>query len=307
MQSWAHAVVHAPRFQHFITFVILFAAVLVGLETNHALMASYGAVLHVLDEIVLAIFAVEILLKMVAEVPRVHRYFLEPWNVFDFLIVASVLLPFGAEYITVLRLLRLLRVLRLVHALPRLQIIVGALLKSIPSMGYVSLLLFLVFYVYGVAAVFLFGQNDPFRFGSLSLSLVTLFTVATGEDWSTTLYTQMYSCLSHGYDGREQLCTAPAAQPVLAPLFFISFILLGTMVILNLFIGVIMKGMEEAELEQNELTQRRREEQGEGAVSTLDEDVRALEAKLEELRLGLAAIAHKAKEAQGGGPTSARS
>jgi voltage-gated sodium channel len=297
MQDFARRLVGSSRFQHFITGVILFAAVLVGLETNSELMAHHGATLHALDKLILAIFTAEIALKMLAEAPAVHRYFREPWNVFDFLIVASALLPFDAEYLTVLRLLRLLRVLRLIHALPRLQIIVGALLKSIPSMGYVSLLLFLVFYVYGVAAVFLFGQNDPFRFGSLSLALVTLFTVATGEDWSTTLYTQMYGCTSHGYDGRQELCTAPSAHPVLAPIFFISFILLGTMIILNLFIGVIMKGMEEAELEQDELLQRRREAQGEGHITTVAEDLRALETKLDELRLGLSALAHKASAA----------
>jgi len=168
---------------------------------------------------------------MGAEGRRPWRYFRDPWNVFDFVIVALAFLPVGSQYVTVVRLARLLRVLRLVRALPRLQILVGALLKSIPSMGYVSLLLLLIFYVYAVAGVFLFGGNDPFRFGSLQIALVTLFQVATAEHWSTTLYTQMYGCTQAGYDGREALCTAPSARPIVAPFYFISFILIGARVL----------------------------------------------------------------------------
>lgn len=238
--------VDSNRFQHFVTLVILLAAVLVGVETYPSAVASYGHVLNALNQLVLFVFVAEVVLKMGAEGRRPWRYFLDPWNVFDFVIVALAFLPVGSQYVTVLRLARLLRVLRLVRALPRLQILVGALLKSIPSMGYVSLLLLLIFYVYAVAGVFLFGANDPFRFGSLQIALVTLFQVATAEDWSTTLYTQMYSCTQAGYDGREALCTAPSARPIVAPFYFISFILIGTMVILNLFIGVIMNGMDEA-------------------------------------------------------------
>jgi voltage-gated sodium channel len=242
-------IVHSQPFQRFITGVILLAAVLVGLETDADLVARHGGLLHFFDRIVLAIFVAEILMKMGAESPRPWRFFLDPWNVFDFVIVAVVFLPIDGQYVTVLRLARLLRVLRLVHAVPRLQILVAALLKAIPSMGYVSLLLFLVFYIYAVSGVFLFGKNDPFRFGDLPTALVTLFQVATAEDWANTLNTQRYGCALEGYDGREALCTDPKAYPFLAPVYFISFILIGTMVILNLFIGVIMNGMAEAEKE----------------------------------------------------------
>lgn len=304
MVEWARRLADSQRFQNAITGVILLAAVLVGLETHPPIVARHGAVLHLLDQIVLGIFVVEVLVKVVAEGRRPWRYFRDPWNVFDFAIVAVAFLPVGAAYVTVLRLLRLLRVLRLVRAVPRLQILVGALLKSIPSMGYVSLLLFLVFYVYGVASVFLFGQNDPFRFGSLPVALVTLFQVATAEDWSTTLYTQMYGCDVAGYEGREALCVAPRAFPVVAPLFFISFILIGTMVILNLFIGVIMNGMAEASAESE-----RREQleivTGERAptADALQSDLASLERKIEELQTAFHAVAVRAKlrQAAGGG------
>jgi voltage-gated sodium channel len=251
----------ASWFQNAVTAVILLAGALVGVETYPSIVHAYGGVLHALDKIVLGVFVIEILVKLGAEGSKPWRYFRDPWNVFDFSIVLAAFLPVGSQYVTVLRLVRLLRVLRLVHVLPRLQILVSALLKSIPSMGYVSVLLLLIFYVYAVAGVLLFGENDPFRFRSLPVAMVTLFQVATAEDWSTTLYTQMYGCDQAGYDGREAMCTAPAAYPVLAPVYFVSFILVGTMIILNLFIGVIMNSMQAAadELERSAAPSREHE------------------------------------------------
>ena len=283
--------VESNRFQRLVMIAILTAALLVGLETYPGIVARWGAVLHLLDRLVLAVFIVEIAARIGAQGRHPWRYFRDPWNVFDFLIVAVALLPLG-RYVTVLRLLRLLRVLRLVRALPRLQILVNALLKSIPSMGWVSLLLLLVFYVYGVASVFLFGQNDPFRFGSLHVALITLFQVATAEDWSTTLYTQMYGCGFYGYEGREVLCTAPAAHPVVAPLFFISFILLGTMIILNLFIGVIMNSMAEAQRETEEREDRLHVAHGDSITRerTLDIELARLEEQLSEAQHALRRI-----------------
>ncbi|MGL6290769.1 MAG: ion transporter [Silanimonas sp.] len=285
LQTFARRIVDAPAFQRFITGVILFAAVLVGLETDKDLVAANGDLLHALDAVVLAIFAAEIVLKMIALAPQPWRFFRDPWNVFDFTIVVACLLPLGSQSATVLRLLRLLRVLRLVHALPRLQVLVGTLLKSLPSMGYVGLFLAMHFYVYGVAAVFLFGDNDPVHFGTLPLAVLTLFIVVTGENWSTTLYTQMYGCDQFGYEGFEALCTAPAAQPVLASLFFVSFILLGPMVILNLVIGVVMNSMQEAQVENERFDEQRR-----GG----DAEHPTLEHELFELRQTLAATLERA-------------
>ena len=297
MSALCKSIVSSNGFQHFVTSVIVLAAVLVGIETYPSMIQRHGSLLHALDRVVLAIFVLEIVLKMAAEGSRPWRYFRDPWNVFDFAIVAAAFLPMGAQYVTVLRLARLLRVLRLIHALPRLQILVGALLKSVPSMGYVSLLLLLVFYVYAVAGVLLFGPNDPFRFGTLPVALVTLFQVATAEDWSTTLYTQMYGCTSHGYDGREALCTSPAAFPVIAPIYFISFILIGTMIILNLFIGVIMNGMAEAQDEADQMTERQRlhDAPETAEAETLSRDLLALEKQVVELQLAIRAIALRAE------------
>jgi voltage-gated sodium channel len=219
------------------------------METSQTLMALYGVPLHILNDIILWIFVVEVVIKIGAEGRRPWRYFMDPWNVFDFMIVAICFMPVNAQYVAVLRLARLLRVLKLVRALPRLQILVSALLKSIPSMGYVALLLGMLFYVYSVAAVFLFGGNDPVHFSNLAIAMLSLFRVVTGEDWTDVMYIQMWGCDQYGYEGMMELCTQPMSYPIFGALFFVSFMLLGAMVILNLFIGVIMGGMDEAERE----------------------------------------------------------
>ncbi len=237
-------------FQNFITLVILFAGVLVGIETYPAMVDSYHGPLHLLDQMVLWIFVAEVVVKMGAEGSKPWRYFLDPWNVFDFVIVAACFLPFEGQAVTVLRLLRLLRVLKLVRALPKLQVLVGALLKSIPSMAYVSMLLIMLFYVYAVAAVFMFGENDPMHFENLQISMLSLFRVVTLEDWTDVMYINMWGCDQYGYDESSiRACVAPQANPLLGAAFFVSFVLFGTMVILNLFIGVIMTGMDEAQAE----------------------------------------------------------
>ncbi|MDF3069036.1 MAG: Ion transport protein [Polyangiaceae bacterium] len=248
MSAVARRIAHSSAFQYFITLVIVLAGALVGFETSPAIVAEHGDLLHALDRLVLGVFVVEIIVKLAAEGSRPWRYFRDPFNVFDFGIVAVTLLPFGGQYVTVLRLLRLLRVLRLVHALPRLQILVSALLKSIPSMAYVGVFLGLLFYVYGVGGVFLFGKNDPAHFGSLGVAMLTLFTVVTLEGWAELMYTQLYGCVP-GEGVAAELCKIPEPSPLAAPFYFITFILFGTMIVLNLFIGVIMNSMQEAATE----------------------------------------------------------
>jgi len=251
MQAILKRIADSKAFQNTITGVILAAGVIVGFETYPHIADRHEGLLGVLNDIVLWIFVAEIVVKMGAHGRKPWNYFKDPWNVFDFTIVAVCFLPINAQYVTVLRLARLLRVLKLVRALPRLQILVGALLKSIPSMFYVTILLMLLFYLYGVAATFIFAGNDPAHFGSLQMSMLSLFRAVTLEDWTDLMYIQMYGSDAYGYDAAMLAQHQPTSQamPLVGALFFVSFVLLGTMIILNLFIGVIMNGMEEAQKE----------------------------------------------------------
>lgn len=273
-------IANAPVFQNFITATILFAALLVGVETYESMATAYASPIHILNEAILAIFIIEIVVKMGAEFPKPHRYFLDPWNIFDFVIVVACFIPGMGQYAVVLRLLRLLRVLKLVRALPKLQILVSALLKSIPSMVYVALLLGMLFYVYACAAVFLFGVNDPLHFANLERSLLTLFRVVTLEDWTDIMYIQMFGCQEYPLEIRQNLCVAPDPSPALGAGFFVSFVLLGTMIILNLFIGVIMNGMDEARIEGEEYTEAQRLAKSGEEVQRLDQELTAIATEL---------------------------
>ncbi len=243
------------------------------METSAAFVAQHGALLHALDVAVLAIFIIEIVLKLAAHGRRPLDYFRDGWNVFDFTIVALCLLPVGGPFAAVLRLVRTLRLLRLVTALPKLQLLVGALLKSLSSMGYVGLLLGLMFYIYAVTGVHLFGQASPEYFGSLRAALLSLFQMITLDNWRTM------------YD------SAQAAAPFAATPYFVSFILLGTMIMLNLFIGIVMNSMSEmhAELDEQKEAARATAEKGSvlSDVTALDQQLAALRSQLDALRAKL--------------------
>jgi len=203
----------------------------------------------------LGIFVIEAVIKILAEGNRPQNYFKNPWNVFDFIIVVACLLGpvihLGADFLPVLRLARILRVLRLVSAIPKLQLLVSCLLRSLPSMFYVSILLFLLFYIYGTMAVFLFAENDPIHFRNLQTSILSLFRVVTLEDWTDVMYINMYGSENYGYSSNDLAKWSPisSASPLGGALFFVSFVLIGTMIVLNLVIGVIMNSMDESNAE----------------------------------------------------------
>ncbi len=283
------ALSQARWFSNAVLVAILVAGAIAGLETVPSMVASWGPLLARLNELVTLIFVVEIVVKIGANGTRPWNFFRDGWNVFDFVIVATAFLPLHAEYVTVLRLARLLRFFRLVRTLPRLQIIVGALLKSIPSMGYVALLLSILFYIYGILAVSLFSTNDPFHFGDLLTAGLTLFGCATGEGWVDVMYTQMYGC--DVYPAADMPCTTPVAQPVAGALYFVSFMMFGAMVTLNLLVGVLLNGMEETAKENEDLDRAER-----GDVPSLGDELTALTESLQQIHTQLDRIKDRVKD-----------
>ena len=270
-------------FQRAVLGLILIAAVLVGLETSRPIMARHGTWIEALDHVVLWLFALEAGLKIASHGRRPWRYFRDPWNVFDFVIVVVCFLPVRSDYAAVLRLARVFRAMRLVSAVPKLQLLVGSLIKSLPAMVYVSLLMAVMFYVYAVLGVFLFRDNDPVHFRDLPSAMLTLFRVVTLEDWTDVMYIQMFGSDNYPFSDadRSRYVFAPTARPVLGAAYFVSFVLLGTMVMLNLFIGVILKSMEEAEDERNRA--QREKSLNEDGTLTVAEELVLLEEELAQL------------------------
>lgn len=244
-------IVSSPYFCSFITCIIIFAGILVGIETFPEIANKHKKTLNLLNHTVIIIFTIEIILKITAEKKQPLNYFKDGWNIFDFTIVTICFLPLGTNYVSILRLFRLLRVLRLITIVPKLRLLTTALLHSLPSMFYVCILLSLLFYVYGVIGVILFNENDPIHFGNLWVSLLSLFRIVTLEDWTDIMYLQMYgSDIYQGYNISVNYDNiSPKATPLIAVLYFVSFVLIGTMVMLNLVIGVIINGMDEAQKE----------------------------------------------------------
>ena len=235
-------------FNAFIFILILFSAIIIGIETYSEIASKHRLILGFLDNFIISCFVLEIGLKIVSNGKRPWNFFLDPWNVFDFVIVAICLIPAGdTHFFAAFRVLRVLRILRMITVLPKLRLLIGALVKSVPSMGYIILLIAILFFVYAIVGVFAFGAYDPMHFGDLHHTLVTLFKVLTLEGWTDIMNPLIFGSAS---DGNIQMIS------VWPFLYFASFILIGAMIIMNLFIGVIMNSMQES---QNELSQELQE------------------------------------------------
>lgn len=280
IQKLTHQLVESGPFRYFILTLIILSGVIVGLETYPEIHQQYSSLFHILDQFIISVFLLEIVFKILAKGQKPWEYFLDPWNVFDFIIVAVCFIPqIDTHFVTVLRMARILRVFRVISIFPRLQILVNALLKSIPSMGYVVVLLFLVFYIYAVLGSFFFAKTDPVHFGSLHLSMITLFKVLTLEGWTDILNIQIYGSA----EANAEYTLKAGSYWSLA--YFISFILLGAMIIMNLFIGVIMNSMQEsqAELERNLLRQQMAESGTRGVVKNLETKIDELKQDIQKL------------------------
>lgn len=202
--------------------LILVNAVILGLKTSPALMADWGRLLHAADRSILAVFVIEITLRL-----AVYRltFFRDPWSIFDFVVVAIALVPASGP-LAVLRALRVLRVLRLITLVPSMKRVVGGLLSALPGLGSVVAIIAIIFYVAAVIATKLFATEFPVLFGDLGRSAFTLFQVMTLEGWAMEVV-------------RPVMAVYPQAW-----IFFLVFILASTFTLLNLFIAVIVNAIQ---------------------------------------------------------------
>ena len=255
--------VEARWFEPFIIAVILANAVMLGLGTSSRVDSDYGHWLALGYWASLGVFIAEAALKMLALAPRSLRYFLDGWNVFDFLVIVLALLPAAGQLALVARLARLLRVLRLITAIRDLRLIVAALVRSIPSVGHVILLMGIVVYIYAIMGYYFFHEHDPEHWRSLGISVLTLFNIITLEGWVEVMYTAM-------------------ELNSLAWIYFVSFVVMGTFVVINLFIAIIINNLDEAKKE------RLRELEGPVSREELLREIRATQSALQRLeqRLG---------------------
>ncbi|HCR97603.1 MULTISPECIES: ion transporter [Halomonas] len=251
-------------FETFVIAIIVISALVIGARTYDE-VSRFEQWLGVLDMAVTVFFLVEILIRMAAE-PRLRDFFKKGWNIFDFLIVTASLIPMDeSEMVLLARLLRIFRVLRLVSMIPELQMLLSALIKSIPRMGYVALLMFIIFYIYAAIGSFLFHTVDEQLWGNIALAMLTLFQVATFESWATAV---LYPTMEH----------FPYAW-----IYFLTFIFLNAFIFLNMMIGIVLDVMQK-ESAQMALDSGEGEE---AEIQGLRSDVRELRAQLDRMEAAL--------------------
>lgn len=251
--------IEARGVQRFIIAIILLNSAILGMETSATLMAEYGVWLKALDKACLAIFIVELVLKLLAYRGLFWR---NGWNIFDFFVVAVALVP-GAGVWAVLRSLRVLRVLRLLTVVPQLRKVVAAFLHSIPGLGGVVLVMMIFFYTAAVLATNLFGETHPEWFGTMGRSLYSLFQIMTLESWSMGIVRPVMESHPHAW------------------VFFVPFIVIATFTILNLFIGIIVSTMQELAIP---------------AKPQLSPDAQAVETILEDMEKQMEALRARLRE-----------
>lgn len=267
MRALCQKIVTNPWFDRFIIALILLNAVVLGLETSPELVARYGELMELINHVVLAVFVLEAVIKITAVTPRLSLYFGDGWNLFDFTIVVLSLLPNTGNFAMIARLARLLRVMRLISTLPELRLIVSTLVRSVPGFANVILLLSIVFYMYGVTGYHLFHDHDPVHWRNLGTSLLTLFRVLTLEDWTDIMYTAM-SLNPHMW------------------LFFVSFVVVATFVVINLFIAVVINNLEAAK-------QERLSREGDDTVQSIQRELSAAQASLSKLASEIKRLEHR--------------
>jgi len=214
---------YGSRFQNFIIAVIIFNAIIIGIDTYE----SYP-ILRLLEWICVWIFVVEIVLKM-STAPKLSTYFRDPWNLFDIIVVGVAFIPVSNGIGPALRILRVLRVLRLIHVMPEMRLIVSVLWKSLISMTHIGLLMGIGMYIYAVVGVKLFGDTQA-EYATLHEAFFSLFRSLTAEDWTDLRY-----------DGIEK------SNYWVATIYHVSWILVGTFVMINLVVGAILNNYNEVQ------------------------------------------------------------
>ncbi|MCU7946674.1 MAG: ion transporter [Candidatus Thiodiazotropha sp. (ex Cardiolucina cf. quadrata)] len=243
-------------FETFVILVIIVSALMIGAKT-YPIPPSVAQVLRFLDVGVTLFFLTEIIVRMIAE-QNLKRFFSKAWNLFDFIIVTASMIPVEDSEAALLgRLLRIFRVLRLVSIIPELRVLLNAFVTAIPRMGYVSLLMFIIFYIYAAMGSMFFSTINQELWGNITISMLTLFRVATFEDWTDVMYQTM------------------AVHP-LSWFYYLSFIFIVAFVFLNMMIGIVLETLQS----EHEKLSRESGEGEAGEVHRIDTRTAEMEQRL---------------------------
>ena len=232
-------VIYNKYFEFFMMSIIIFSALLVGIDTFE-LNSFYQEVIFTLDQMITIIFVMEIIMR-ITSYDKPLDFFKDGWNIFDFIIVAASLIPIAGNESTIARLLRIFRILRLITILPELKEILNALFRSAKSIGYVLLLMFIIFYIYAVMGNIFFAGLPSGSWNDLGVALLTLFQIMTFEGWTDIM--------------AESMEVYPMSW-----IFYVTFIVLTAYTFLNMIIGIIIETLNQ-EHKQDELIEAENEKE----------------------------------------------
>jgi voltage-gated sodium channel len=227
MTDLCRRIVASRWFDPLMLVVIFVNAIALGLETYDSVARSIGDELHTANDLILGLFVVELLIRFGASGFDPRRFFRSGWNVFDFVVIAASFAPGLRENATLLRLVRLARIVRAVRLLPDLRILTVAVARSIPGVASLAVISLLLVYVYGMVGWVIFHNHDPANFANIGQSMVTMFVLLTLENLPTYI--------AKGQELSDWTL-----------LFYVSYVLVASFLIFNLFIGIVINSMEEA-------------------------------------------------------------
>ncbi|MEJ7798263.1 MAG: ion transporter [Solirubrobacteraceae bacterium] len=248
--------------------VILANALVLGLETYEGVVRDAGGLLRTLNDVFLAVFVVELAIRLIAFGSRPARFFRSGWNVFDFLVVMASFTPGLRENAMLLRLARLARVLRIVRLLPDLRVLTIAIGRSIPGVMSLAVLAMLVVFIYGMVGWTIFDDHAPAQYGSIGEAMLTLFVTLTLENLPDQLAL-----------GRE--------LSDWTIIYFVSYALVAAFLIFNILIGVVINSLEEARAIEHARERADRLEQGDPAEPVLEERIAEMRGALDALEADL--------------------
>jgi len=230
--KWLARLVYSPQFELVIAFVIMANAIALAILTIPETNPQMRAALNDLDTFALYVFCFELLLRILSYGKKPWKFFLQGWNIFDFIII-TLSLSFASQQAIILRLLRIFRLVRIFRFLPEVRVLTTSIVRSLPPLMSVSVLIFVALFMYGMAGFYLFGDSLPEEWGSITSALHTLFILLTLESFPAYL--------------NPALKVSPWALP-----FFLSYVFMVVFTVLNVLIGIVLNAMDEARQESRE-------------------------------------------------------
>uniref|UniRef100_A0A8C2UFG7 Sodium channel protein n=1 Tax=Coturnix japonica TaxID=93934 RepID=A0A8C2UFG7_COTJA len=227
-------------------------------------------ILYWINLVFIVLFTGEFVLKLIS---LRHYYFTIGWNIFDFVVVIlSIVGMFLAEMIEkyfvsptlfrVIRLARIGRILRLIKGAKGIRTLLFALMMSLPALFNIGLLLFLIMFIYAIFGMSNFayvkreaGIDDMFNFETFGNSMICLFQITTSAGWDGLLAPILNSgepdCDPHK-DHPGSSVKGDCGNPSVGIFFFVSYIIISFLVVVNMYIAVILENFSVATEESAE-------------------------------------------------------